>query len=178
VSITIGVIGAGTIGRALAAHAAKAGRHVLISNSRGPETLADIAAALGPAVEAITVAKAADADVVVLAVPFVAVPDAAAAAGDWTGQSVVDVTNQFATATYEGRADIGELTGSEWVAGHLPGAHIIKAFNAMAGLTSRRSPGTPKGGRSSFTPAATSRSMRTSQPSSRHSAPPQSTSAA
>ena len=41
---TIGIIGAGTIGRALAAHAAKAGHHVLISNSRGPETLADVAA--------------------------------------------------------------------------------------------------------------------------------------
>jgi hypothetical protein len=130
---TIGVIGAGTIGRALAAHAAKAGHHVLISNSRGPETLADIATILGPAVEAVTVAKSAAADLVVLAVPFSAVPDVAAAVGDWTGRTVVDATNQFATASYEGRADIGPLTGSEWVARHLPGAHVIKAFNAMAG---------------------------------------------
>ncbi|MCW2936330.1 MAG: oxidoreductase [Actinomycetia bacterium] len=129
----IGVIGAGTIGRALAAHAARAGRHVLMSNSRGPGTLADVAAALGPTVEAVTVAKAADADLVILAVPFVAVPDVAAAVGDWTGRTVVDTTNQFATATYEGRADIGQLTGSEWVARHLPGAYVIKAFNAMAG---------------------------------------------
>jgi 8-hydroxy-5-deazaflavin:NADPH oxidoreductase len=130
---TIGIIGAGTIGRALAAHAAKAGHHVLISNSRGPETLVDVAGPLGPAVEAVSVAKAADADLVVLAVPFVAVPDVAAAVGDWTGRTVVDATNQFATASYEGRADVGQLTGSEWVAQHLPGAHVIKAFNAMAG---------------------------------------------
>lgn len=163
-STTIGVIGAGTIG--------------LISNSRGPETLADVVAALGPAVEAVTVAKTAGADLVVLAVPFVAVPDVAVAVGDWTGRTVVDVTNQFATATYEGRAEIGELTGSEWVADHLPGAHVIKAFNAMAGLTSRRSRGTPKGGRSFFMPATTSRSMRSSQLSSRRSASPQCTSAA
>jgi hypothetical protein len=101
---TIGIIGAGTIGRALAAHAAKAGHRVLISNSRGPETLADVAAALGPDVEAVAVAKAADADLVVLAVPFVAVPDVAAAVDDWTGRTVVDATNQFATASYEGRA--------------------------------------------------------------------------
>jgi 8-hydroxy-5-deazaflavin:NADPH oxidoreductase len=130
---TIGIIGAGTIGRALAAHAAKAGRHVLISNSRGPESLVDVAGALGPAVEAVSVVKAADADLVVLAVPFVAVPDVAAAVGDWAGRTVVDAANQFATATFEGRADIGPLTGSEWVAGHLPGAHVIKAFSAMAG---------------------------------------------
>src|SRR5580658_3969298 len=90
----IGIIGAGTIGRAVAAHAAKAGHHVLISNSRGPETLTDVAAALGPTVEAVAVAKAADADLVVLAVPFVAVPDVAAAVGDWTGRTVVDATNQ------------------------------------------------------------------------------------
>ena len=132
-STTIGIIGAGTIGQALAAHAAKAGHHVLISNRRGPETLADVAGALGPAVEAVTVAKAADADLVVLAVPFVAVPDVAAAVGDWTGRTVVDATNQFATASYEGRADIGPLTGSEWIARHLPGAYVIKAFSAMAG---------------------------------------------
>jgi 8-hydroxy-5-deazaflavin:NADPH oxidoreductase len=130
---TIGIIGAGTIGRALAAHAAKAGHHVLISNSRRPETLVDVASALGPAIEAVSVAKAADADLVVLAVPFVAVPDVAAAVGDWTGRTVVDATNQFATASYEGRANVGQLTGSEWVAHHLPGAHVIKAFNAMAG---------------------------------------------
>jgi 8-hydroxy-5-deazaflavin:NADPH oxidoreductase len=130
---TIGIIGAGTIGRALAVHAAKTGHHVQISNSRGPETLVDAARALGPAVEAVSVAKAADADLVVLAVPFVAVPQVAAAVGDWTGRTVVDATNQFATVSFEGRAAVGELTGSEWVAQRLPGAHVIKAFNAMAG---------------------------------------------
>ena len=86
-STTIGVIGAGTVGRALAAHAAKAGHHVLISNSRGPETLVDVAATVGPTVEAVTVAKAAAAGLIVLAVPFVAVPDVAAAVGDWSGRT-------------------------------------------------------------------------------------------
>lgn len=130
---SMGIIGAGTIGRAIASHATRAGLHVGISNSRGPETLIDVVTALGPTVRATSVAEAAEADLVVLAVPFVKVPDVGAAVGDWTGRTVVDATNQFATATYEGRADIGPLTGSEWVARQLPGAYVIKAFNAMAG---------------------------------------------
>ena len=46
---------------------------------------------------------------------------------------VVDATNQFAeyAPVYRGYVDLGEETGSEWVARHLPGATIIKAFNAM-----------------------------------------------
>jgi hypothetical protein len=129
----IGVIGADIVGQAIAVHAAHAGHHVLISNSRGPETLGEVVTALGPRAEAVNVAKAAEASLVVLAVPFVGVPDVATEVSDWTGRTVVDATNQFATATFEGRADIGPLTGSEWVAGHLPGAYLIKAFNAMAG---------------------------------------------
>jgi hypothetical protein len=130
---TIGIIGAGTIGQALAAQAAKAGHQVLISNSRGPETLADLIVGLGPSVKAASTVDAVEADLVVLAVPFVSVPDVAAAVTDWSGRAVVDATNQFATANFEGRADVGELTGSEWVALHLRGARMIKAFNAMAG---------------------------------------------
>ena len=156
---TIGIIGAGTIGRALAAHAAKTGHHVQISNSRGPQTLVDAARALGPTVEAVSVAKAVDADLVVLAVPFVAVP-------------------QVATASFEGRADVGQVTGSEWVAQRLPGAHVIKAFNAMAGRYVAAAPGTPKAVRLSSTPATTSPSTLTSPPSSRPSASPPSTSTA
>jgi 8-hydroxy-5-deazaflavin:NADPH oxidoreductase len=132
-STTIGIIGAGTIGQALGERAIKGGETVPLHKHRGPETLADVGRALGPNVEAVAVAKAADADLVVLAVPFVTVPDVAAAVADWTGRTVVDATNQFATASYQGRADVGPLTGSEWVARHLPGANVIKAFSAMAG---------------------------------------------
>lgn len=83
---------------------------------------------------AVELPEAASADLVVLAVPFVHVGDVGTAIGDWTGKVVVDATNQFATASpYQGRADTEGLTGNEWVAAKLPGATVIKAFNAMFG---------------------------------------------
>lgn len=131
---SIGVIGAGTIGRAIAGHALRAGKSVLISNSRGPETLTAVVDRLGPGARAVTLNEATAADLVVLAVPFVNVPAVGAAVANWQGKIVVDATNQFARSNpYSGRADIGDLTGSEWVAEHLPGAVIIKAFNALFG---------------------------------------------
>jgi hypothetical protein len=131
---TLGIVGAGTIGRAVAAHAVKAGHRVLISNSRRPATLTAVVGRLGDGAEAVPLAQAATADLVVLAVPFPNVPAVGSAIGDWTGTVVVDATNQFAQSNpYQGRADIGDLTGSEWVAQQVPGATIIKAFNAMYG---------------------------------------------
>ena len=63
----------------------------------------------------------------------VQVPDLADELPDWSGRIVVDATNQFAQyePTYSGFVDLGHETGSEWVARHLPGATVIKAFNAM-----------------------------------------------
>jgi 8-hydroxy-5-deazaflavin:NADPH oxidoreductase len=78
--------------------------------------------------------QAAKADVVILALPFVRVPELADVVPDWSGRIVVDATNQFAeyAPVYRGYVDLGEETGSEWIARHLPGATIIKAFNAMS----------------------------------------------
>jgi 8-hydroxy-5-deazaflavin:NADPH oxidoreductase len=129
---TIGTIGAGPIGKAVAAHALKAGHPVLLSNSRGPDTLPDVISGLGNGAEAVTLQEAAKCDLVILAVPFPNVPGVGEAVGDWTGRIVIDATNQYAKSNpYEGRADTGDLTGSEWVAQHLPGATIIKAFNDL-----------------------------------------------
>ncbi len=52
---------------------------------------------------------------------------------DWSGRLVVDVTNQFAEyqPTYSGFVDLGAKTGREWVARHLPGASVGKAFNTL-----------------------------------------------
>lgn len=76
--------------------------------------------------------EAAAADLVLLAVPFGAVPAVGRRLGDWTGRVVVDMTNQFARSDpYRGFADVSPLTGSEWVAQQLPGVTLIKAFNAM-----------------------------------------------
>ncbi|MFJ6573434.1 NADPH-dependent F420 reductase [Streptomyces sp. NPDC091292] len=129
---TIGTIGAGPIARAVATHATKAGHRVLLSNNHGPETLGDVVDSLGPNASAVSFDEAVTADIILLAVPFVAVPEVARRLPDWSGRVVVDMTNQFAEVNpYRGFADVSPLTGSEWVAQHLPGAVIIKAFNSM-----------------------------------------------
>jgi 8-hydroxy-5-deazaflavin:NADPH oxidoreductase len=129
---SLGVIGTGAVGQAVARHAAGNGVTVVLSNSRGPGSIADLAAEMGDAVSAATVKVAAAAEMVLLAVPFSTVAQVAAEVGDWNGRVVIDATNQFASRDpYDGRAELGEETGSEYVARHLPGATVIKAFNAM-----------------------------------------------
>jgi len=129
---TIGTIGAGPAAQAVAAHAAKAGHRVLVSNSRGPDTLGDVVNTIGPGASAASFDDAVAADVVLLAVPFLAVPAVGRRLPGWAGRVVVDMTNQFAEVNpYRGFVDVAPLTGSEWVAQHLPGATVIKAFNAM-----------------------------------------------
>jgi predicted dinucleotide-binding enzyme len=110
-----------------------AGVPVILSNSRGPETLTEVVDELGTGVSAGTVVQAADADLVVIAIPFVKIPELASEVPQWSGRIVVDATNQFAEyePAYSGLADLGDETGSEWVGRHLPGATVIKAFNAM-----------------------------------------------
>lgn len=129
---TIGTIGAGAAARAVAAHAARAGHPVLLSNTRGPDTLAAAVDAVGPGATAATFEEAVAADLVLLAVPFINVPAVGRRLDDWTGRVVVDMTNQFAEVNpYRGFADVSPLTGSEWVAQQLPGATVLKGFNAM-----------------------------------------------
>jgi 8-hydroxy-5-deazaflavin:NADPH oxidoreductase len=130
----VGFIGSGPIAQALAHHLVAAQIPLYISNSRGPDSLTDLMTDLGDPAQAATVEQAANADVVILALPFLRVPELVDVVADWTGRVVVDATNQFAeyTPVYSGYVDLGEETGSEWVARHLPGATIIKAFNAMS----------------------------------------------
>jgi 8-hydroxy-5-deazaflavin:NADPH oxidoreductase len=130
---SVGIIGSGAVGQAVARRCLAAGIPVVLSNSRGPASLGGIVSELGEAAAAGTVRRAADAELVVLAVPFVTVPDVGEQVDDWSGRVVVDATNHFAQyqPSYAGRVDLGTETGSEWVARQLPGATIIKAFNAM-----------------------------------------------
>ncbi|MGC1151899.1 NADPH-dependent F420 reductase [Mycobacterium sp.] len=129
---SVGIIGSGEVARALAKHTVDAGYRVLISNSRGPASLVDVVNQIGDGARAVTVPEATRADLMIVAIPFVKVPELTDVA-DWTGTVVVDATNQFAQyePTYAGFVDLGEETGSEWVARHLPGATVINAFNAM-----------------------------------------------
>jgi len=129
----VGIIGSGAVGQAVARRAAAANVAALISNSRGPASLSDLVPTLGDGVHAVTVTEAVRAQLVVVAIPFVRVPELASQLANWTGRVVVDATNQFAQyqPTYSGFMDLGAETGSEWVARQLPGASVIKAFNAM-----------------------------------------------
>ena len=131
---TVGFIGSGPIAQALAHHLVAAQIPVYLSNTRGPNSLTDLVADLGDPAQAVTVEQAASADLVILALPFLRVPELVDVVADWTGRVVVDATNQFAeyTPVYSGYVDLGEETGSEWVGRHLPGSTIIKAFNAMS----------------------------------------------
>jgi predicted dinucleotide-binding enzyme len=127
-----GTIGAGTIGTALARHVVRAGYPVVLSNSRGPSTLTDTVAELGPLASAGTVAQAAQADIVFLATGYLDVPDALSGLPDWEGRILVDTSNQFQLIDGQyAPLDLGAQTGSEVIAGLAPGARVIKAFNTL-----------------------------------------------
>ena len=120
---TVGIIGAGNIGQALARIAQRAGREVVIANSRGPESLAPVVAALGTGVSAGTVRDTAAAGIVAIAVPWTNVP-AAVTGLQWDGQTVIDATNAW-------NVDLGGRTSSEIVADLVPGARLVKAANTL-----------------------------------------------
>ena len=120
---TIGIIGAGNIGQALARTALRATREVVIANSRGPESLAPVVGALGAGVSAGTVGEAAAAEIVAIAVPWSSVP-AAVRGLQWDGQPVIDATNAW-------NADLGGRTSSEIIADLVPGARLVKAANTL-----------------------------------------------
>jgi predicted dinucleotide-binding enzyme len=118
----VGIIGAGRLGQAMARTAVRAGRTVVIANSRGPESLAAVASEVG--VSAGTIGEAAAADIVVIAVPWDRVPTAVEGL-DWNGQIVVDATNDWAADNLNGR------TSSEVVAELVAGARVVKAANTL-----------------------------------------------
>jgi predicted dinucleotide-binding enzyme len=128
---TFGIIGAGNIGQTVARHLVKAGYPVILSNSKGPETLKETVVSIGSGASAGTVKEAASADIVLLSLPW---SEAATLTGliDWKGKTVIDATNHFISFAPEFKlADIGDRASSEVVADHLPGANIVKSFNTL-----------------------------------------------
>jgi predicted dinucleotide-binding enzyme len=121
---SVGIIGAGRIGQAMAQIARRAGRQVVIANSRGPQSLRSLVEALGEGVSAGTVEDAAAADVVVLAVMWPDVPQAVEEL-EWEGRIVIDPTNDFDPSDLDGR------TSSEVVADLVAPARVVKAANTL-----------------------------------------------
>jgi 8-hydroxy-5-deazaflavin:NADPH oxidoreductase len=121
---TVGIIGAGRIGQAMAQTALRADRTVVISNSRGPQTLVSVVGSLGDGVSAGTVEEASAAAIVVLAVPWGNVRDAVRNLV-WNDQVVIDATNDFDPS------DLGGRTSSEVVADLVSPARVVKAANTL-----------------------------------------------
>jgi predicted dinucleotide-binding enzyme len=128
--MVVGILGAGNMGRTLARLFVDAGHDVRLANSRGPESLADLVAQLGPRATAVAVSEmAAGADLVVLATRWEQLPAATAAVPSWAGTVVVDTTNPRFGPGPDDVYDTGALTSSEVVAELVPGARLVKAFN-------------------------------------------------
>ncbi len=136
----IGFIGAGNVTRTFGHHLINAGHTIVVSNSRGPETLADFVADLGPGATAGTKQQAAECDIVILATNWVKVPEALKGI-DWRGRILIDATNAHmdpkpdislegvtrsrAALKSKGRAS------SELVAEMAVGARIVKSISNM-----------------------------------------------
>jgi len=126
---TIGFIGSGKIGSTLARLAVDAGHDVVLSNSRGPQTLQDLAAQLGPRARSATTAQAArDGDIVVVTIPLKAYRQIPAE--PLRGKVVIDTVNY--NPERDGRfpeIDDGRATASGLIQAHLRESHIVKAFS-------------------------------------------------
>ena len=126
---TIAMIGAGKIGTNVARAAVNAGYDVVLANSRGPESLAHLVAELGPRARAATAHDAAEAgDLVLIAVPLHARGEVPAE--PLKGKVVIDANNYYPER--DGRIealDTNSSTTSELLKEHLPGSHVVKAFN-------------------------------------------------
>jgi predicted dinucleotide-binding enzyme len=145
--MSIGIIGAGALGSNLARTFAKAGVSAVISNRRGPESLAGLVRELGPAIKAGTTQEAAKADLVFVALRWVDLKKVLGGLPKWNGRIVVDCTNPVEwidpnsadakdpsnpLAAYGIKAvDLGGRHSSSLVRELVPGARLVKAFNHL-----------------------------------------------
>ncbi|MFI1031355.1 NADPH-dependent F420 reductase [Streptomyces sp. NPDC020951] len=128
---TLGVIGTGTVGLAVARRAVGVGLNVVLSNSRGPETLAGLVAELGERARAATPAEAASAgDLIIASMPLAAheqLPQA-----ELVGKTVIDPMNYAPRPDWRiPELDSTKVTSSELVQRHLVGARVVKALQCI-----------------------------------------------
>lgn len=122
-SLRVAVIGAGNVGSQLARGLSRAGHHVSLG-VRQPEKVEGLTAASITVTDVAT--AAADADVIVLAVPVAALADAVAALGSLEGKVLVDATNAVGVPVPDGHDTVGA-----YVASLAPEASVVKAFNTI-----------------------------------------------
>lgn len=126
---TVGIIGAGAIGKAFAQQLVKAGINVILSNSRGPDTLAPLVESLGSKARAGTVRQAAEADIVFVSTNWNRTEEALKGL-NWDKRILIDATNPVLLPGYT-LAELGGKNSSQVVSGWAPGARVVKAFNTL-----------------------------------------------
>jgi predicted dinucleotide-binding enzyme len=126
----IGILGSGNIGGNAARLFARAGHHVRIANSRGPESLRALVAEIGPNAEAAYPQDAVDgSDVVLIAVPWTKREETLGEIEGWDEKIVIDAMNPY-TEDFE-IEDLGAKTATEFTRALVPGARVVKAFNTI-----------------------------------------------
>jgi predicted dinucleotide-binding enzyme len=128
--MTIGIIGAGLIGAAFARRLAQANLPAIVSNSRGPDSLADLVANIGGPIRAGTREEAAAQDLVLIAVNWSKLPTALKGLPDFRGRTVIDANNPIEPPTFQ-PADLHGRLSTEVFADYVPGARVVKAFNHL-----------------------------------------------
>ncbi|UXS05385.1 NADPH-dependent F420 reductase [Agrobacterium tumefaciens] len=146
---TYAIIGSGAIGSALAERFHAAGVDAVIANTRGPASLQSITDKFGSTVKAVDLDQALSSDVLILAVPYDAVPEVAKKNVAWEGRTIVDATNAIDFPAFKPR-DLGGRLSSEIVADLFPGAELVKAFNTLPAAVLASDPVKPSGKRVVF----------------------------
>lgn len=126
---TVGIIGAGAIGQAFAKQLVNAGMNVILSNSRGPDSLSDVVEGLGRGARAGTAQQAAEADIVFVSTNWDKT-EAALSGITWNGRILIDATNPVLLPGYK-LAELGGKNSSQVVTQWAPGARVVKAFNTL-----------------------------------------------
>jgi len=127
--MSISIIGTGNVGSALAHVFARNNVEALVANTRGTDSFHELAAEVGPTVRAVDLDKALESDLIILAIPFLAVESLARSRPDWRGKTIVDVTNAFLLPNSK-ELLAGRLS-TEIVADAFRGADTVKAFNQL-----------------------------------------------
>ena len=128
--MTIGILGAGKLGCALARLFTAAGHDVVIANRQGPPSLMRLEAELAPRLKAGTPAQASTAEAVILALPWRELATTLPTLGPWTGRLVIDATNPV-MAPDAPIEPLGGRSSTQVVSSMLPGAVVVKAFNTL-----------------------------------------------
>ena len=140
------IIGFGKIGHALAKAFARKGIEVSLATTRGPESFAADAAAIGPTIIPKTLDEAIKADIVFLAVHFESHSDVAKRLPTWRGKTIVDVTNAYGVPPEE----LGGLPSSKFIAQAFRDARLVKGFNHLIAATLDQDPAVHGGRRVVF----------------------------